>query len=116
VAVINNSYLLGLYGLAGGAGAGSAGQSAPKPKTQPTAPWTLSGKEKPSQSDLLRTALSGRKLVNEDNAVLDVKGVSSSDYRKIFALYQGLTMLEALTNRAGERGVTRMETEQLSRR
>ena len=116
MAVINNSYLLGLYGLPGGAGGPSSTQAAPKPKTQPTAPWTLSGKEKPSQSDLLRAALSGRKLVNEDNAALDVKGASSSDYRKIFALYQGLTMLEALTTRAGERGVTRMESEQLSRR
>lgn len=116
MAAINNSYLLGLFGAGNGMGALPSATPAPKPKTQPTAPWTLAAKEKPSQSDLLRSALSGRKFVNEDNAVLDVKGASSGDYRKIFALYQGLTMLEALTSRAGERGVTRMESEQLSRR
>lgn len=116
MAAINNSYLLGLFGAGNGMGALPSATPAPKPKTQPTAPWTLTGKEKPSQSDLLRSALSGRKFVNEDNAVLDVKGASSGDYRKIFALYQGLTMLEALTSRAGERGVTRLETEQLNRR
>ncbi len=116
MAAINNSYLLGLFGVGIGSGGLPAAAPAPKPKTQPTAPWSLGSKEKPTQSDLLRSALSGRKLVNEDNAVLDVKGASSGDYRKIFALYQGLTMLEALATRAGERGVGRLESEQLSRR
>ncbi|MEN5114169.1 transcriptional regulator [Brevundimonas diminuta] len=116
MAAINNSYLLGLFGAGTGSGGLLAAAPAPKPKTQPTAPWSLADKEKPTQSDLLRSALSGRKLVNEDNAVLDVKGASSGDYRKIFALYQGLTMLEALATRAGERGVGRLESEQLSRR
>ncbi len=116
MAAINNSYLLGLFGVGTGSGGLPAAAPAPKPKTQPTAPWSLGDKEKPTQSDLLRSALSGRKLVNEDNAVLDVKGASSGDYRKIFALYQGLTMLEALATRAGERGVGRLESEQLSRR
>jgi len=116
VAAINNSYLLGLFGTGTGLGSLPSAAPAPKPKTQPTAPWTLTPKEKPSQSDLLRSALSGRKLVNEENAVLDVKGASSGDYRKIFAMYQGLTMLEALTTRAGERGVGRLEADQLSRR
>ena len=116
MAAINNSYLLGLFGVGAGSGGLPAAAPAPKPKTQPTAPWSLGDKEKPTQSDLLRSALSGRKLVNEDNAVLDVKGASSGDYRKIFALYQGLTMLEALATRAGERGVGRLESEQLSRR
>lgn len=114
MAAINNSYLLGLFG--GGVGGFPAPAPLPKPKTQPTAPWSLSAKDRPSHSELLRTALSGRKFVNESSAVLDVKGASSADYRKIFALYQGLSMLEALTNRAGERGVTRLESEQLSRR
>lgn len=116
MAAINNSYLLGLFDVGTGSGGLPAAAPAPKPKTQPTAPWSLGDKEKPTQSDLLRSALSGRKLVNEDNAVLDVKGASSGDYRKIFALYQGLTMLEALATRAGERGVGRLESEQLSRR
>lgn len=116
MAAINNSYLLGLFGGGHGVGGFLPPAPLPKPKTQPTAPWTLEGKDKPSQSELLRAALSGRKFVNENNAVLDVKGASSGDYRKIFALYQGLSLLEALTTRASERGVTRLESEQLSRR
>nr|WP_312161672.1 transcriptional regulator [Brevundimonas diminuta] len=116
MAAINNSYLLGLFGAGAGLGGLPSAAPAAKPKTQPTAPWSLDAKEKPSQSELLRSALSGRKLVNEENAVLDIKGASSSDYRKIFALYQGLTMLEALTTRAGERNVGRLESDQLSRR
>lgn len=116
MAAINNSYLLGLFGVDTTTSAVTSTASATKVKTQPTAPWSVADKEKPSQSALLRTALSGRKLVNEDNAVLDLKGASSGDYRKIFALYQGLTMLEALATRAGEKTVGRLESEQLSRR
>ncbi|AYG93816.1 transcriptional regulator [Brevundimonas naejangsanensis] len=113
MAAINNSYLLGLFGAEGGVG---ALPSARKPKTQPTAPWNLAAQEKPSQTELLRTALSGRKFVNENSAVLDVKGASAGDYRKIFALYQGLSMLEAIVMRASERNLTRLESDQLARR
>ena len=82
MAAINNGYLLGLFGAGtGGLGGLPSAAPAPKPKTQPTAPWSLDAKEKPSQSELLRSALSGRKLVNEENEVLDVKGASSGDYR-----------------------------------
>lgn len=116
MAVINNSYLLGLFGVEGGVGGLPSARPAAKPKVQPTAPWNLAAKEKPSQSDLLRTALSGRKFVNENSAVLDVKGASAGDYRKIFALYQGLSMLEAITTRASERNVGRLEADQLARR
>ncbi|MGH7019090.1 MAG: transcriptional regulator, partial [Brevundimonas sp.] len=112
--MINNSYLLGLYGgtstFSGGLGATGGAV-----KKQPTAPWATSVKPQ-SQSDLLRAALSGRRLVNEDNAVLDVKGASSGDYRKIFAMYQGLTMLEAVADRAGQKNLTALERNQLSKR
>lgn len=116
MAAINNSYLLGLFGAGNGLGGLPSAASAPKPKTQPTAPWSPGAKEKPSQSELLRAALSGRKFVNENNAVLDVKGASAGDYRKIFALYQGLTMLDAIAARASERSVSRLEADQLGRR
>lgn len=115
MAAINNSYLLGLYGGVSGTSL-SSGQASAKVKSQPTAPWSLTGKDKPTQSDLLRSALSGRSFINENNATLDLKGASSSDYRKIFAMYQGLSMLEALTTRAGDRNVARIESEQLQRR
>ncbi|WP_313102245.1 transcriptional regulator [Brevundimonas sp.] len=112
--MINNSYLLGLYGgtstFSGGLGSTSVAV-----KKQPTAPWSTSVKPQ-SQSDLLRAALSGRRLINEDNAVLDVKNASSGDYRKIFAMYQGLTMLEAVADRAGQKNLSALERAQLTKR
>lgn len=112
--MINNSYLLGLYGgtstFSGGLGATPVAV-----KKQPTAPWATTVKPQ-SQSDLLRAALSGRRLINEDNASLDVKNASSGDYRKIFAMYQGLTMLEAIADRAGQKNLTALERSQLSKR
>jgi len=111
--VINNSYLLGMYGLTptttGSSGAGSTA------KKQPTAPWSTSVKPQ-TQSDLLRAALSGRRFINEATTSLDVQGASSGDYRKIFAMYQGLSLLEAITDRAGQRGVSALENAQLSKR
>ena len=95
--MINNSYLLGLYG--GMAGSSStAGFGAPR-KAQPTPPWS-SGAVVPKPDALVRSALGGRRIINEDAARLDVPG-APADYRKLFALYQGLETLSALTNRAG---------------
>ncbi|MFC5371535.1 transcriptional regulator [Brevundimonas faecalis] len=112
--MINNSYLLGLYGgtstFSGGLGAAPTAV-----KKQPTAPWSTSVKPQ-SQSDLLRAALSGRRLVNEGNTTLDVKNASAGDYRKIFAMYQGLSMLEAVADRAGQKNLTALERSQLTTR
>ena len=38
------------------------------------------------------------------------------DYRKIFAMYQGLSMLEAIADRAGQKNLTALERSQLSKR
>lgn len=113
--MINNSYLLGLYGLsAGGASTIPSAAPQPKPKTQPTAPWAPSASA-PKPSELVRAALAGRKLVDENAVDLDLAG-SSPDYRKLFALYQGLTSLSALADRAGAKGLTALEAGQVSRR
>jgi len=114
--VINNSYLLALYGGASDTMLTPSMTTAQKNalKKQPTAPWAT-GVEAPKQSDLVRMALGGRKLINEDAAKLDVK-TSSADYRKLFALYQGLETLNALTNRASTKGVSSSEMSQLSKR
>lgn len=112
--MIDNSYLLGLFGgSSAGFASPSLAQSA-RAKAQPTPPWSSTAKA-PPQSDLLRAALAGRKLINEDGARLDVPG-ASADYRKLFALYQGLESLNALTNRAGTKGVGTTELAQLQRR
>ena len=111
--MINNSYLLGMYGLTPPA-PGSSG-AASSVKKQPTAPWSPAAKP-PTESELLRAALGGRRFINEGTTSLDAKGPSSGDYRKIFAMYQGLSMLEAISGRAGDRGVSTSENAQLSKR
>ena len=102
---INTSYLLGLYGGSYDAST-SAALSAITKKSQPTAPWTQAGQATAPKPDaLVRAALGGRAFVNENNAQLDVKG-ASSDYRKLFAVYQALETLTALANRASVKGLT----------
>jgi len=114
--VINNSYLLGLFG-------GTA-SFAPDTSTvatlrqaarkQPTPPWSATA-EAPKADALVRAALGGRELINEDAARLDVK-TASADYRKLFALYQGLDTLNALANRTATKGVASLELAQLDKR
>jgi hypothetical protein len=113
--VINNSYLLGLYGGANPAftpGAPTAGGASRK--SQPTPPWAPTA-EVPEPSSLVRAALAGRRLINEGASRLDVAG-GSADYRKLFALYQGLGALAALADRAGQRGVAASEQALIGRR
>jgi hypothetical protein len=111
--VINNSYLLGMYGLSPMNYGSSGGTSTVK--KQPTAPWSTSAKPQ-AQSDLLRAALSGRRFIDESATKLDVQTKSSGDYRKLFAMSQGLSLLEAITKRAGEKGVSASETALLAKR
>lgn len=111
--MINNSYLLGLYGATNPYSSGS-GPAVPKPRTQPTAPWaSTAAAVKPS--DMVRAALAGRRLINESAVNVDLSG-ASADYRKLFALYQGLNSLSALADRANTKGLTGLEADQLSRR
>ena len=83
-------------------------------KAQPTPPWS-STIVAPKADALVRAALGGRNLINEDGAQLDVKG-ASADYRKLFALYQGLETLNALTNRAATKGLSATEATQLAKK
>ncbi|RZJ45563.1 MAG: transcriptional regulator [Brevundimonas sp.] len=83
-------------------------------KAQPTPPWSSTVKAT-EQSALLRAALGGRNFINEGAAQLDVKE-ASTDYKKLFALYQGLEGMNALVNRAAAKGVNALEMTQLNRR
>lgn len=114
--MINNSYLLGLFGGTSDMTFSPMNTAAlnAAAKKQPTPPWSTTV-EAPKASDLVRAALGGRKLINEGTAQLDVKS-ASADYRKLFALYQGLETLNALTNRAGTKGVGALELSQLDKR
>lgn len=114
--MINNSYLLGLYGVSADTAFAlnnSASTVAPR-KTQPTAPWATDIKASEANA-IVRAALSGRRVINESAARLDVAG-ASADYRKLFALYQGLSSLTALANRANERGVSTSEAALVQKR
>lgn len=115
--MIDNSYLLGLFGSSstGGASYGSGLTSASARKKQPTAPWSTSSKAMPESSELVRAALGGRKLINETGVKLDVKG-ASADYSKLFAMYQGLETLTQLANRASMKGVSATEAALLAKR
>jgi len=115
--VVNNSYLLGLFGgTSTFGGLGGAGVATPPRKTQPTAPWSpAAAASVPEPSDLVRNALNGRRFIDESAAKLDLGG-ASADYRKMFALYQGLSTLGALADRAQARGVPASEQARLATR
>jgi len=114
--VIDNSYLLGLFGGAApmSMGASTAAALNKAARKQPTPPWSSSA-EPPKADALVRAALGGRKFINEGAAQLDVKN-ASADYRKLFALYQGLDTLNALVNRSRTTGVGALELTQLDKR
>lgn len=113
---INNSYLLGLFGQSYDASTSSALSALTSRKAQPTAPWSTSGGvTAPEPSALLRAAMAGRDLINEDNAQVDVSG-ASADYKKLFALYRGLESLTALANRASVKGLTSTDLALVQRR
>lgn len=111
---INNGYLLGLFGGSYDASTSTALPSALSKKAQPTAPWSTTVVA-PQADALVRAALGGRKLINEGAAQVDVKG-ASGDYRKLFAMYQALETLNALTNRAATKGVSASEASLLNKR
>lgn len=103
----DSSILLSYYqaraGVTGAAASRTTTSSSGAKAVVPTAPW-LSGSTPPA-SDLVRSALNGRKFVDEAASATSLKG-ASGDYKKLFATYQALNTLSALANRAGEKGVT----------
>lgn len=113
--MINQSYLLGLFGASSSTAAGGGASAIiPPKKTQPTAPWS-SPETASKPSDLVRSALAGRRLINETAVDLDMAG-ASPDYTRLFALYQGLETLSALADRANERSLSALELSQTAKR
>lgn len=113
VTPIDTSLLLGIYntrsGVSGGVSSGS-GSSSTK-RVAPTAPWTKEAT--PAETTAaVKAALAGRKFINENAAQLDLAG-ASTDYRKLFALYQGLSTLKGLTDQIQKKGVTSLEKDRI---
>lgn len=114
VTSVDSNLLLNYYQLKSGApvSVATAGGGFNK-RVAPTAPWN--GSVTPADtSDALRAVLQGRKFVNEGAAKLDLNG-ASSDYRKLFALYQGLGSLMGVAEQAGGKGVSVAEQDRLNR-
>ena len=97
----DTSLLTSYYQARNASSGGAVGQSgtlSTAMKKAPTAPWSgLS--TAPKADELARSVISGRPFINEQAARLDVKG-ASDDYRKLFALHQGLATLEQLAKQA----------------
>lgn len=95
----------GLVGLSGGAPAAGAAATA---KKTPTAPWNAPQPTAQEASALVKGVMAGRKFVDESAAQLDVPG-ASADYRKLFALYQGLSTLNAVAEQMNGKNLTDFE-------
>jgi hypothetical protein len=107
---ITGSALLQLFGV-DSSSLPAAGPPAAAKKYAPTAPWSVilsPDATKAKASESVRAALAGRKLIDENAAKLDLPG-ASSDYRKLFALYQGLTALSDLADYSKGKGLTSIE-------
>ena len=94
----------------GGNGAAMVGG---KPKYAPTAPWATNSTALRADA-LVRQALAGRSLVNENAAQLDLKG-ASEDYKKLFSLYQGLNTLYGLAEKANGKNVSALDLGRLQK-
>ncbi|MDB5451504.1 MAG: regulatory protein FlaEY [Caulobacteraceae bacterium] len=108
---IDSSILLAYYQSRSGATPIIAASATAAKKPVPTAPW--SGTPNPADaSAAVKAALAGHKLIDESAAKLDVTG-ASADYRKLFALYQGLNTLDALAGQAQAKGLTSIDKTRL---
>lgn len=83
--------------LAGASGSRATAASAAK---VPTAPWNARGGV-PADSALVTAALAGRPFVDERAAKVNVAN-ADADYKKLFAINQGLVALQALANAAND--------------
>jgi len=103
----DTSVLLGWYqsqatlaGLAARAGLGASTATAATAQAVPSAPWN-SPSTQPKDSTLVSNALSGKPFIDEKAATLDVPN-ADADYKKLFAMNQGLSALQALATAAND--------------
>ena len=74
--------------------------------TPPTAPWNASNGT-PAVATAVQNAVNGQLIVDPGSAQLDAPaGVSSQDYKNLFALYQGLNTLYDLASTAAQAGTS----------
>jgi hypothetical protein len=107
----DTSILLGYYqsklGATSGGGSVNLGGGGAGNKVAPTAPWSAPPTAAET-SALVKAALAGRGVVDEGAAQLDLPG-ASADYRKLFALYQGLGTLTGVAEQINRKGISSFE-------
>jgi len=86
--------------LAGLALGGNAGPTAVTAASVPTAPWNNPALT-PKDSALVSDALAGKPFIDEKAAKVDVPN-ADADYKKLFAINQGLLTLQALASAAND--------------
>lgn len=108
VTPIDTNLLLGIYNTRAGVGGVSlASGSSSSKRVAPTAPWSQETTAAEA-SAAVKGVLAGRKFINESAAQLDLAG-ASQDYRKLFALYQGLSVLNGLVDQIQKKGLSSTE-------
>jgi hypothetical protein len=111
---IDSSVLLGYYQAKSGVPVTSSDgttASTITPKVAPTAPWTTQETAKQASANVT-AALAGHKIIDENAAKLDLSG-ASADYKKLFALYQGLGTLSDMANQIKAAGTSSISKTQL---
>jgi hypothetical protein len=102
---IDTSVLLAYYQAKAGVpvtGAAATGTAAKQ--VAPTAPWSTNPTPA-DESAAVRSALAGTPYINENAAKLDLPG-ASTDYKKLFALYQGLSTMDDVAAQAQTKGLS----------
>lgn len=115
VTSIDPNVLLNFYSVRAGVNGGS-GQSTsgvPTRRVAPTAPWARQGVAFDTTA-AVKAVLAGRKFVDEGAAKLDLPG-ASADYKKLFALYQGLSTLGGLAEAVQKKGITSIERHKIEK-
>jgi hypothetical protein len=119
---IDNSVLLSYYQSRSGgtsallaSAAGGTGGAVVNGKTiyAPTAPWSTTSTA-PKMADLTKSVLAGHRFIDENAAQLDLPG-ASDDYKKLFALYQGLNALNGVVEQADAKTTTDLQRTSLDR-
>ena len=114
VTPIDTNLLLGFYqARAGLTSAGASLSSIASKKVAPTAPWNRTTADA-DISAAVKVALQGRKFINENGPKLDLPG-ANADYRKLFALYSGLSTLMGVAEQSGAKLISDADRARISR-
>lgn len=108
----DTSVLLGFYQAKAGVGVSTASSATSNTVRTPTAPWNQPADAKQALKDV-KSVMAGHKFINENAAQLDVAG-ASQDYKKLFALWQGLGTLSELANQANGKNLSTTDKMRLS--